>query len=254
MSSNEPPNGDPSRTPPPAREPDRAHSPNSDPAYHGARPGAFTTGSYAGASDEWAFAAGAPSSDALSALLARNWWAIALRGVFAILFGIVALAIPGVTIAALVLVFGVYMLVDGVFDIIAGVRAAARQERWGLLVVEGIVDLIAGVIALVWPLLTVLAFVILMAVWAVVSGGVLLGAAFRLHVAHGRWFMGLAGAVSIAWGVLIVLWPLAGAVVLTWWMGAYALLFGGSLLALAFRLRRRHHEKTPSAGGQALRA
>jgi uncharacterized membrane protein HdeD (DUF308 family) len=181
-------------------------------------------------------------SDAMSARLARNWWAIALRGVFAILFGVIALLLPTVTLAALVLLFAAYMVADGILAIIAAVGAARRHERWGWLVFEGIADLIAGAIAFVWPLITIVAFVFLMGAWAIVTGGLLTAAAFRLHVAHGRWLMVLGGVVSLIWGVLLILWPLAGAVVLTWWMAAYALFFGVALLVLAFRLRKRRYD------------
>jgi uncharacterized membrane protein HdeD (DUF308 family) len=209
--------------------------PSPDPAYQGARPASF-----ADVQEPWSFGGGI--SAAMSARLAQNWWAIALRGVFAILFGLIAVFLPGVTLASLVLLFGVYMLVDGIFDIVAGIRAAARHERWGMLVFEGIVDLIAGAIAFVWPLATVLAFVILMAAWAIISGALLLSACFRLHPAHGRWLMGFGGVVSIIWGLLLFVFPIAGAVVLTLWMGAYALIFGVTLLVLAFRLRSRRQD------------
>jgi uncharacterized membrane protein HdeD (DUF308 family) len=181
-------------------------------------------------------------NDAMSNLLDQNWWAIALRGLCAIIFGIIALLLPGVTIASLVLLFGAYMLVDGVLAIVAGVRAARRHERWGMLVFEGIVDLIASAIAFVAPLATVLAFIFLLAAWSMVSGVLLIVAMFRLNVTHGRWLMGLSGVLSVIWGILLVAWPAVGAVVLTWWLGAYALVFGGALLALAFKLRSRRHE------------
>jgi uncharacterized membrane protein HdeD (DUF308 family) len=183
----------------------------------------------------------------MSAVLVQNWWAIGLRGIFAILFGVIAVLLPNVTLASLVLLFAAYMLVDGIFAIIAGVRAARRHERWGLLALEGIADIVAGVIAVVWPLITILAFVYLMGAWAIVSGVLLLRAAFRLNLAHGRWLMGFGGAASVIWGILLLLWPFTGALVLTWWMGAYALIFGGALLALAFRLRRLRHELPASA-------
>ncbi|MBV8574495.1 MAG: DUF308 domain-containing protein, partial [Acetobacteraceae bacterium] len=87
----------------------------------------------------------------MSAALARNWWAVVLRGVFAIIFGLIALALPGLTIASLVLLFAVYMLVDGVFAIISAVRAAAHHERWGFLILEGVLDILAGLAALLVP-------------------------------------------------------------------------------------------------------
>jgi uncharacterized membrane protein HdeD (DUF308 family) len=186
--------------------------------------------------------------DAMSNLLAQNWWAIALRGVFAIVFGIIALLMPGTALLAFVLLFAAYMLVDGVFAIIAGVRAAKRHERWGWLVFEGILDFIAGGIAVVWPLITIVAFVFLMGAWAIVSGALLFGASFRLNALHGRWLMALAGAISIVWGVLLIVWPLVGAIVLTWWIAAYALFFGVALLVLAFRLRGRRHAAVAPSG------
>src|SRR3984893_6275785 len=135
--------------------------------------------------------------DAMSALLAQNWWAIALRGVFAIIFGIIALLMPGATMLALVLLFAAYLLVDGIFAIIAAVRAARRQERWGWLIFEGLVDLVTGGIAAVWPLITIVAFALLMGAWAIVTGALLLGASYRLNIPHGRWLMALAGAISV---------------------------------------------------------
>jgi uncharacterized membrane protein HdeD (DUF308 family) len=191
-------------------------------------------------------AGGEPTvSDAMSAALAQNWWAIALRGAFAILFGLVALLLPEVTMLALVLLFAAYMLLDGIFAIIAGVRAARRHDRWGWLIFEGAVDLIAGVIAVVWPFVTIVAFVFLLGAWAIVSGVLLFGASFRLHMGHGSWLMALAGAISVIWGVLAILWPLTGALALTWLLAAYALFFGGALLFLAFRLRSRRHAAPP---------
>lgn len=193
-----------------------------------------------------------PVMDAMSANLAQNWWLIALRGVFAILFGIIAILLPGVAIASLVLLFAAYMLLDGGLAIVSGVRAARQGQRWGWLVFEGIVDILAGIVAFVWPLITVLFFVCLTAAWAIVSGSLLTAAAFQLHVTHGRWLMVLGGVISVIWGIMLILWPFIGALVLTWWMGAYALFFGGALIALAFRLRRRRHEMPSGAAAQPV--
>ncbi|HYG90919.1 MAG TPA: HdeD family acid-resistance protein [Azospirillum sp.] len=187
---------------------------------------------------------GFQESAAMSALLAQNWWAIALRGAAGIVFGLIALFMPGVTIGVLVLWFAAYMLVDGIFGIVAGVRAARRNERWGGLILEGIVDLIAGAIAFLIPAATVLAFVYLSAGWAVISGALMLAAVFRLRPTHGKWFLALGGVVSVLWGILLFLAPIPGAVVMTWWLGAYALVFGAALLVLGFRLRAHRHEAT----------
>ena len=177
---------------------------------------------------------------AMSALLARNWWALALRGAFAILFGVAAVVLPVATAASLVLLFAIYLLVDGVFAIVAGVRAAAHHERWGLLILEGIVNLLVGAAGFALPGLTLLLLVTLLGVWSVITGALMLAASFRLHGSHGRWLLALSGLVSIVWGVLLYLAPVTGAVVLTWWLGGYALVFGILMLVLAFRLRSRH--------------
>ena len=187
----------------------------------------------------------AAPSEAMSSALARNWWAIALRGVIGILFGIVAFALPGATMLSLVLLFSAYMLVDGVLAIIAAVRAARQHKRWGLLVLEGVVDIATAVIAFAWPGITVLAFVLLVAAWAIISGGLMLAAAWRLNADHGRWWLVLGGVASLVYGVLLIVAPMIGAVVLTWWLGAYALVFGAALLVLAFRLRA-HKDDHPA--------
>jgi uncharacterized membrane protein HdeD (DUF308 family) len=144
------------------------------------------------------------------------------------------------------------MLVDGVAGIISAVRAMRHGDRWGLLIFEGLLNVAVGVGAFVWPGLTVLAFVLLVASWAVVTGGLMTAAAFRLNLEHGRWWLVLGGVLSLAYGALLFFAPLIGALVLTWWMGAYALAFGVALLIFSFRLRsRQQREPNPTAVGTA---
>jgi uncharacterized membrane protein HdeD (DUF308 family) len=190
--------------------------------------------------------AGPDGDAAMSALLAENWWAVAIRGVAAILFGLLALVLPGATLLSLALFFAAYLLVDGVFAIVAAVRAARREQRWGMLLAEGIVDVVMGVAVVLFPLGAVLAFVLVTAAWSLLTGALMLGAAFKLTRAHGRWWMVLSGIVSILFGAALVVAPLIGAVVLTWWLAAYAIAFGAMLLALAFKLRGRREQPAPS--------
>ena len=185
--------------------------------------------------------------------LVQNWWLFTLRGVLGIIFGILALIFPGPTILSLVLLFSAYMLVDGIFGIISAVRAIRRKEdRWGLLIFEGLLDIATGVVAFLWPGLTVVAFVWLIAAWAIVSGGLMTTAGFRLNIEHGRWWLALGGLLSLAYGVLLIITPLIGAVVFTWWLGAYALVFGVALVSFSLKLRSRQHERvSPTAVGTA---
>jgi uncharacterized membrane protein HdeD (DUF308 family) len=179
-------------------------------------------------------------SEPMSSLLARNWWAIALRGLVAVVFGLIALFVPGAVMLTLALLFAAYLLVDGVLGIIAAVMAASQRDRWGLLLFEGLVNIAVGAIAAVFPAAAVLGFVLLIAAWALLTGVLMIAAALRLHVSHGRWWLVFAGIVSVIWGVLLLVAPLMGAVVLTWWLGAYAVIFGIMLLVLGFRLRGMH--------------
>ncbi|MGW5956767.1 HdeD family acid-resistance protein [Methylorubrum thiocyanatum] len=180
--------------------------------------------------------------DAMSAVLARNWWLVALRGLLAILFGVIAFVAPGAFVLSLVLFFAAYMLVDGIFGIVAAVRAAQRHDRWGFLLLEGLLDIVVGVAAFLVPAAAVWAFVLLVAAWALVSGGLMIAAAFRLHLHYGRWWLGLGGLVSVLFGIALLINPGMSALVLTWWLGAYAVVFGVLLLILGFRLRSRHAE------------
>jgi uncharacterized membrane protein HdeD (DUF308 family) len=172
-------------------------------------------------------------------LLSRNWWALALRGLAAILFGILAFAWPGITLFVLVIFFGAYMLVDGIFAIVAAVRAAGAEARWWLMLLEGILGVVAGLVTFFWPGLTALALLYLIAAWAIVTGIMEIAAAIRLRQEIvGEWALVLGGALSVLFGVLLVVIPArAGLLSLTWLIGAYAVAFGVLLVILAFRVR-----------------
>jgi uncharacterized membrane protein HdeD (DUF308 family) len=151
---------------------------------------------------------------------------------------------------SLVILFSAYMLVDGAAGIVSAVRAMRRRDQWGLLIFEGLLNIAVGIAAFLWPGLTVLAFVFLVAVWAIITGGLMMAAGFRLNISHGRWWLVLGGLCSLIYGALLIATPLIGAVVLTWWMGAYALVFGVSLIILSYRLRSRDRRPaTPETTG-----
>ena len=192
--------------------------------------------------------------DALSEVLADSWWAVGLRGILGILFGLICLLSPGLALEVFVILFAAYMLVDGVFAIISGIKAARNGERWGMLILEGIVDLAAGTVAILWPAITLVALVWIVAIWAIVSGALMLWSAFMLNLDHGRWWLALGGIASLIFGILLVIQPLIGAVVLTLWIGAYALVFGIFLLILAFQLHSKKEERERKAPAGAKKA
>jgi uncharacterized membrane protein HdeD (DUF308 family) len=180
--------------------------------------------------------------------LTRNWWTLLIRGLLAIAAGIITFMRPGVTLTALVLLFGAYAFVTGVMTVVAAVRGARTGQRWVALLLEGLVGIAAGVIAFVSPGITALALIALISAWAVISGVFEIAAAIRLRKEiSDEWLLGLAGVASIAFGVLIWMSPTVGAVTIALIVGVYALLFGVVMVALGFRLRSLQRIGGPAA-------
>jgi uncharacterized membrane protein HdeD (DUF308 family) len=176
--------------------------------------------------------------------LAESWWAIALRGLVAVVFGILVFVWPLLSLEVLVLLFGAFALVDGVLALVAAFRVT--RERWALLL-EGVVSLVAGLFALVLPGAATVAFLFLIAAWSIVTGVFEIVQAIRVRERiDNEWWLILAGVASVLFGVLIYVWPAAGALAVAWIVGVYALLFGLLLLALAWRLRNVRQEGTPT--------
>src|SRR5207249_11464025 len=156
----------------------------------------------------------------MTTVLTRNWWALALRGIFAVLLGLAAFVLPGVTLAVLVALFGAYAVVDGVLAIIAGVRAAERHERWWSPVLKGLAGIAAGVVRFVQPALTALALLYLIGGWGIVTGILEIVAAVHLHCAHGEWLLVLNGVLYVVFGLLVSLWPAAGLLTMLCMLGS----------------------------------
>jgi uncharacterized membrane protein HdeD (DUF308 family) len=167
-----------------------------------------------------------------------HWWALALRGVIAILFGLAALLRPGIALEALILLFGAYALVDGVFAIVGVFRGTrGGTPRW-LLFLEGVVSILAGLIALIFPGLTAFALLYLVAAWAVVTGLAQIATAIRLRQEiTGEWALILGGILSVIFGLILAVLPAVGILSLIWLVGAYAIAFGVLLLITAFQVR-----------------
>ncbi len=170
--------------------------------------------------------------------LARWWWTFIIRGIFAVAFGVLAFLAPGWGIEVLVALFAVWALVDGVTGLVAGVRGRGKDKNWWLSVLEGIVGIIAGIFALLFPGLAREALVLIIAVWAIVTGIFQIVAAIRLREQiQGELWLGLAGVASILYGVVLFLFPDAGALSLVWLIGGFAIVFGAFLLVMGWRLR-----------------
>ena len=170
-------------------------------------------------------------------VLVRSWWVLALRGVLAILFGIAAIAWPGITLAVVVGLFGAYAILDGIGAVLTMVRHP-RRGSWLVVLVEGVIGIGAGVVALLVPGITAMALVFVIGVWAFVTGIMEVAAAFRLRrEMEDEWLLGLAGIVSTVFGLALILFPGAGVIALLSFIAAFVIVFGIAMLLLGLRLR-----------------
>jgi uncharacterized membrane protein HdeD (DUF308 family) len=170
--------------------------------------------------------------------LVRNWWVVLLRGVAGIIFGLITFLAPDISLTVLVIVFGAYALVDGVLAIVSAIRWRGEVDRWWVLLLEGLTGVAAGVVTFIWPGISALALVYVIAAWAVITGVLEIAAAIRLRkIITGEWLLALIGIASVALGIVLALFPGPGALALVIWIGAYALVTGALLVVLAFRLR-----------------
>jgi len=182
--------------------------------------------------------------------LSRSWWVLALRGALGILFGIGAFVWPGLTVAALILVFGAYAFVDGIFAVVAGIGMRRQIDRWWLVVLEGAAGIILGVLTFRSPDTTALILISFIAAWSIVTGIFEIATAVRLRkMIPNEWLLILSGVVSIIFGALLIAQPSAGAISIVWLLGAYALLFGILTLMLSFRLRGMRERLDRRAAG-----
>jgi uncharacterized membrane protein HdeD (DUF308 family) len=174
--------------------------------------------------------------------LTARWWAVVLRGVAAIVFGILAFTVPKASLLALVLVWGAYAVVDGVLSMVLAAQRGRAGLRWGWFLVEGIVGVAAGLFTFIWPAFTASVLVFVIAAWAILTGIAEVGAAIRLRqlITH-EWLMAAGGLLSIVFGVLLMVYPRTGAVAIMWLIGAYAIVFGILLVGLGLRLNRLRH-------------
>lgn len=170
----------------------------------------------------------------------RHWWSLVVRGFAAVMFGILLVALPQVGLVTLVALFGAYALVDGIFALVAAVRAARGEEAWGELAFEAIASLAAAAVTLLWPGITAVALLFVIAFWALFTGILEVGAAIRLRrVIKGEGWLALAGVLSVVLGILLLAQPAAGLLALVWMIGIYAIVFGALLIGLGFTLRTR---------------
>jgi uncharacterized membrane protein HdeD (DUF308 family) len=173
---------------------------------------------------------------------------VVVRGVIAILFGVIAFVKPGISLTALVLVWGAYAIVDGVFAIITAMRRREAGNAWGVLLFEGLVGIAAGVLTFFWPGITAIVLLYVIAFWGLATGILEIVTAIKLRkVISGEWLLLLAGVASILFGVLLFAYPSTGALAVVYWIGAYALFFGVLLVALGLRLRSWGTHAPPQA-------
>ena len=178
----------------------------------------------------------------------RYWWTFVLRGIFAIIFGVLAWVWPGITLAVLAIFFGAYAFVDGIFLVINALGGWSKEQHHWLLLLEGLLGVGIGIITFVNPAVTAIALLFYIAVWSVATGVLEIAAAIDLRKeVQGEGWMILSGIASILFGVLLMIFPGAGAMGLIWLIAAYAIVFGVLLIGLGIKLKSRHLQKQPSS-------
>jgi len=173
--------------------------------------------------------------------LAKNWWLLLLRGIAAIIFGVLAFAWPGLTLLTLILFYGAFALVDGVLAIIAAITGGAPAPRWWLAIV-GLLGIAAGLLTFLMPGLSALVLLFFIAGWAIATGVLQIIGAIQLRKEiDNEWLLILGGVISVLFGVGMMLAPGAGALALVWVIGTYAVILGVVFVALALRLKKHTH-------------
>lgn len=171
-------------------------------------------------------------------ILVRNWWTYAVRGVLAVFFGILALIWPAQALLALVLIFGAYAFADGILAMVAGIASIGKYDRWWAVLLEGIAGVVIGVVTFFRPNLTALGLLYLIGAWAFITGILEIVAAIELRrVIKDEWMLILSGLLSILFSVVLIAFPAIAGLSLVWLIGIYAIVFGISVVVLAFRLR-----------------
>lgn len=174
----------------------------------------------------------------MNSFYVRSWWVAALRGVLGILFGVLALMWPGLTLLTLVALFAAYAMLGGIASVIGAISHRKVDDDWWIPLLLGLVSIGAAVVAVVNPVLTTLVLVMVIAANALVSGVLDIVAAARLRrELHGEWMLALSGIASVVFGALVFLYPLAGAIAMVWLISIYAIINGALLLSLAIRAR-----------------
>jgi uncharacterized membrane protein HdeD (DUF308 family) len=189
----------------------------------------------------------APAGGVLLHALARNWWLILLRGVCAIIFGVLTFIWPGITLLTLVLFYGAYALIDGAIAIWAAIVGGAPAPRWWLLIV-GLLGIAAGLVTLLMPGVTALVLLYFIAFWAILTGVMQIVGAIRLRKEiDNEWMLAAGGVLSVLFGVILIVQPGAGALGLLFVIGAYAVIYGVILIGLALRLHNHSHSHPVAA-------
>jgi len=174
----------------------------------------------------------------VGSILSRNWWLMLLRGIAAIVFGVLIFAKPQISLQVLVYLFGVYVLVEGILGIAVAVQARGELDSWGVLFLWGLFGVAVGVLTFVKPEITALALLFYIALWAIATGVLEIAAAIRLReLIKNEWLLILAGLVSVAFGVLLIARPEAGVLAVLALIGVYAIVFGVLLVTFAFKIR-----------------
>lgn len=174
----------------------------------------------------------------LATTLSQHWWVLLIRGLLAILFGLMTWFMPGISLVTLVLLFGAYVLADGILGIWTAITGRKEHDHWWALLIWGVIGAGVGILTFTVPGVTALALLFYIAIWAISTGVLQIVTAVRLrNEITGEWLLILGGIISVIFGVILMTQPAAGALALLWIIGAYAILFGVLLVVLAFKAR-----------------
>ncbi len=188
------------------------------------------------------------SGGAMGTLWAHDWWVVLLRGIVAVLFGLLAFFLPSITLIVLVLLFGIFAIVDGILSFERAFSASSRNESWIWPTIIGVLGIAAGVAAFIWPGITALVLLYIIAAWALLTGIVeIIGTIRMRREISDEWLFVLGGVLSVLFGLLVFARPGVGAIAVVWLIGFYAIVLGIQRIAVAFRMR--DWQEHPTSGG-----